>query len=822
VPRTWIGRRLLRVGVLATLLVALALAPVSAGGGYTGRNGAVVVVAGANVYLVTTGSSTTATLITGATAAVPGSGASLSPDGSKLAYTNATGVATCAVASCTPTVVATGGSDPAWSPDGQKIAYVLGVTPHIHTMNSDGTGDTDLTASATDAEEPVWSPDGTQIAFASKRGSSTDFEIWKVPAAGGAETQLTTASASIDRQPAWSPNGSTIAFQSDRTGSTQIFSIPAAGGSLTQVTNDGSADTAPVFSPDSTTIAFTQSGTNPMTIPKGGGTESALAVPGGAAETSDWQTVIPLNVSAPTVVSSETPAQGTTISATTGSWTGAQTFTYQYERCNSDGTACTAIGSAQSSPTYTLVAADVGMSLKVDVAASNTAGAAAAVTSSNRTATIIGPGPTNTVPPSISLGLGLTSAPSVGSFLFASTGTWTGSGDTYAYQWKKCDVVSRSCFDLKGATTSSLTVTGDLYGWQVRVMVTATNSDGSRSINSEATATVTADAPVDRISPPISGVNQVGQTLVLGTGTWTGTLPIAYSYQWRRCDPAGTLATCVAIPGATTASYVQTAADVGRAIRGYVTATNVAGAVTAFSNHSFPTTAAPVARVPSPAPANVTAPAVTGVPTVGVALIVSPGSWTGAAPLKYAYVWERCNAVGSQCRSIPGAKKTTYTVQPADVGFTLRVSVSVSNKAGKANEVSPVTDAAQLGRPVPRSRHLVGTAKADYLAGGGGNDVIEGRGGNDTILGGAGNDVLLGGPGNDVIDGGPGSDTISAGPGDDTVRAADGVRDIVNCGLGLDHATIDRIDVVRGCELVTVAAAPASPGASPGSTGSTG
>ncbi len=70
--------------------------------------------------------------------------------------------------------------------------------------------------------------------------------------------------------------------------------------------------------------------------------------------------------------------------------------------------------------------------------------------------------------------------------------------------------------------------------------------------------------------PTISGVAQQGQTLVASPGTWSGTEPISYAYQWRRCDAAG--AACANISGATASNYVVTAADVGSTIRIEVTA----------------------------------------------------------------------------------------------------------------------------------------------------------------------------------------------------------------------------------------------------------
>jgi hypothetical protein len=79
---------------------------------------------------------------------------------------------------------------------------------------------------------------------------------------------------------------------------------------------------------------------------------------------------------------------------------------------------------------------------------------------------------------------------------------------------------------------------------------------------------------VNSSPPTISGTARNGQTLTAGPGSWTGTQPIAFAYQWQRCDAAG--AACVAI-AATTPTYTVTAADVGRTLRVVVTASNSGG-----------------------------------------------------------------------------------------------------------------------------------------------------------------------------------------------------------------------------------------------------
>ncbi len=80
------------------------------------------------------------------------------------------------------------------------------------------------------------------------------------------------------------------------------------------------------------------------------------------------------NTAAP-LVSGRT-VSGQTLSATTGAWTGATSFAYQWQQCDAGGASCTNIAGALSS-SYPVRTSDVGHTLRVVVTGSNAYGAAA-------------------------------------------------------------------------------------------------------------------------------------------------------------------------------------------------------------------------------------------------------------------------------------------------------------------------------------------------------------------------------------------------------------------------------------------------------------
>jgi glucose/arabinose dehydrogenase len=112
------------------------------------------------------------------------------------------------------------------------------------------------------------------------------------------------------------------------------------------------------------------------------------------------------------------------------------------------------------------------------------------------------------------------------------------------------------------------------------------------------------------------------------------------------------------------------------------------------ANAALTFTASYTAVAPPPTqnpPVNTVVPSISGAPKEGSTLTASNGTWSGSAPMTFAYQWRRCNKSGAACIDITGAAAKTYVAAPADVGFTLTVRVTASNSAGSSSATSGKT-----------------------------------------------------------------------------------------------------------------------------------
>jgi fibronectin type 3 domain-containing protein len=90
------------------------------------------------------------------------------------------------------------------------------------------------------------------------------------------------------------------------------------------------------------------------------------------------------------------------------------------------------------------------------------------------------------------------------------------------------------------------------------------------------------------------------------------------------------------------------------------------------------------------APVNDTLPTITGIAMAGQTFLGSSGNWTGPSPTS-SYQWVRCSSTGTDCTAIASATAQSYLETAADVGLTLRLVVTASNKNGSAVSTSNPT-----------------------------------------------------------------------------------------------------------------------------------
>jgi hypothetical protein len=222
----------------------------------------------------------------------------------------------------------------------------------------------------------------------------------------------------------------------------------------------------------------------------------ALVLPSGEGVAA--QTVVPSNTVEPTI--GGRAEQGRTLSATRGTWTGAEPITYAYQwlRCGADGGQADggncAIVSGATGREHRLTNADVGARMRVRVTASNADGARTAT--SNPTAVVVGV-PVNTAPPFPRGSL------VVGQVVTAEPGTWTGRQPiSFSYRWLRCNSAGGECAAISGGTSRNYRVSQSDVGRKLRFNVTARNSIGSVTVISTESAIVSEPLPSGAIRLP--------------------------------------------------------------------------------------------------------------------------------------------------------------------------------------------------------------------------------------------------------------------------------------------------------------------------------
>jgi hypothetical protein len=310
--------------------------------------------------------------------------------------------------------------------------------------------------------------------------------------------------------------------------------------------------------------------------------------------------------------------------------------------------------------------------LDVVVKATNVAGSTSVTTS--LTGLIEGLLPVNNVLP------GITGVLKEGQLLSVGTGSWSGTEPiSYSYQWQLCDPLGEACSNMSEATGSSLKLSSLDIDKTLAVVVKATNVAGSTSVTTSVTGLIEGLLPTNTVLPSISGLLKEGGLLSVGTGSWSGTEPISYSYQWQLCEPGKS---CSNISEATGSSLKLSSLDISKTLDVVVKATNVAG--------STSVTTSLTGLIEGLLPVNTLLPSVTGTLLEGKSLTANGGTWTGTAPISDSYQWRLCEP-GKACSNISEATASVLSLIARYVGDTVDVVVKASNIAGSTTATSPVT-----------------------------------------------------------------------------------------------------------------------------------
>ncbi|HEX4949500.1 MAG TPA: S9 family peptidase [Blastocatellia bacterium] len=161
-------------------------------------------------------------------------------------------------------------SDPQFSPDGKRLSYTAHPTPRaddgsrsdIYIANADGSGTPrKLYENAGPDNGARWSPDGKWISFSSrdaKNGTLGFPGLHVIAAEGGTPRQITP---NFDRSASpgvWSRDGATIYFSAVQRTTSQLFSVPVAGGEVRMLTSGDAILGTPTFNDSKDKFAFTR------------------------------------------------------------------------------------------------------------------------------------------------------------------------------------------------------------------------------------------------------------------------------------------------------------------------------------------------------------------------------------------------------------------------------------------------------------------------------------------------------------------------------------------------------------------------------------
>ena len=391
----------------------------------------------------------------------------------------------------------------------------------------------------------------------------------------------------------------------------------------------------------------------------------------------------------------------------------------------------------ETDSTYKLVPADEGHTFHVEVSFTDDRGYSETLTSAATEAVVAA------APNSEPTGLpAVNGTPRVGETLTADTSAIDDPDGLenviYEYQW----VRTRTVIDDVTGTSNILSIeipgeTGQTYKlapadegstFQVKVSFTD-DADYEQTLTSEATVAVAPPPNTEPTGlPAVTGTPQVDETLTADTSAIDdadGLTNATFEYQWLHNqsvldDNTGTYYYInVEVPGETGSTYTLAPADKGRTFAVRVSFTDDRGHSESLTSGSTVI----VAARPNSEPTGL--PAITGTPQVGQTLTADTSAIDdedGLTTVSYEYRWFAIKTVVDENTGfsldvislLSGDTSSTYTLGPADAGYTFTVRVTFTDDEGNNESLtSEATEAVAATAPTAPQSLSVATGDQD-------------------------------------------------------------------------------------------------------------
>ncbi|MCJ7437537.1 MAG: LpqB family beta-propeller domain-containing protein [Acidimicrobiia bacterium] len=194
------------------------------------------------------------------------SGAAVSPDGTKLAFTRSVGpkaeLVVARIDGSDPQVVVDGlpePGNPAWSPDGTRLAFASFRKdgPRIYVVDADGAHRRLVARGAERGAGPRFSPDGSLLAYHVYLGNDMEIRLIRPDGTGMRSVVSVPIRGRWMGYARWSPDGTRLAFTGADGGDTDVQVVALDGSNLVTLTADHVPEAEVAWSPDGR-IAFSR------------------------------------------------------------------------------------------------------------------------------------------------------------------------------------------------------------------------------------------------------------------------------------------------------------------------------------------------------------------------------------------------------------------------------------------------------------------------------------------------------------------------------------------------------------------------------------